>query len=1189
VPEPTVSSAVRVFISYARDDRKHARRVRRFWKFLREVGIDARLDAPAGEEPQDWPIWMRREIRAARYVLVIASPQYRLRAEGDVPPDVGRGVQWEARQLRDEMYEDHVAARLRLLPVVLPGCSADDIPDWMGRYSATHYTVAKYTVSGAEKLLRYVTGQPYETTPALGPGLVLPPRDGGAPDEPAETAGLGVIFRRLIDRDSPRNESLVQSDVRQFLLVADLGLDERDLGAEPDRQNLIGIDAGLAVVEVRADLRKPEVRGIAERQLAAYLAPDAGRRYVGILTDGAEWHLYRSTDARLLEVKSLLAATVEDLVSWLESVLATRQGIRPSPQEIRLKLGAESPAHALDNAELAAIYDRHRDLPVVRVKRGLWAKLLTTAAGTNFTDEDALFVDHTLLVAMAEIIGHAVIGIRPDDPTVGAAALMSGELFTRSQIGGVIEADFFDWIAEVPEGERFVKNLARRLTRFAWDEVEHDVMKVLYESIISPQTRHRLGEYYTPDWLAEEIIAECVTDPLGQRVLDASCGSGTFLFHAVRGYLAAAEAAGITGAAAIPGLVAHVMGIDVHPVAVTLARVTYLLAIGLSRVRADDRTPFAVPVYLGDSLRWGHETTMFTYDGLSVATATDHQMFVDQSDGSGQLNFPERVVADADKFDRLVNDFASRATRRAPRSAVPSVDAILELFAVHNEDRQVLRETFRTICELHDEGRDHIWGYYVRNVARPAWLARPDNRVDVLVGNPPWLAFRYMTDVQQVSFRAMSTERNLWAGAMVATHQDLSALFVARCVELYLRPGGRFGFVMPLATLSRRQYAGFRAGNYPVSSQPVRVMFDRPWDLHRIKPAFFPVPASVVFGRRSEAQESATPLRGVADIWSGRFATATASRAEAAPHATRTRDESGPEPTLRASPYFMRFAQGAAVVPRFLFIVEPDDAGPLGVGAGRRAVQSLRSANEKMPWKGLATLHGTIERRFLRRIYLGSSILPFRPLPPPLALVPWDGERLLHAADERLDRHPGLAEWWRAAELLWDRYRSSDRLSLIEQLDYRGKLSQQFPPATCRVVYTKSGMYLAAASVVDAEAIIDQQLYWGSITDLSEARYLTAILNSSVLTMAVRPLQSRGEYNPRHFDKLVFQLPIPLYDAADSAHQWLVALAERAEEVAAGVELRVERFETQRRRIREALAANGVAADIDAIVKPLLA
>jgi hypothetical protein len=132
-------------------------------------------------------------------------------------------------------------------------------------------------------------------------------------------------------------------------------------------------------------------------------------------------------------------------------------------------------------------------------------------------------------------------------------------------------------------------------------------------------------------------------------------------------------------------------------------------------------------------------------------------------------------------------------------------------------------------------------------------------------------------------------------------------------------------------------------------------------------------------------------------------------------------------------------------------------------------------------------------------------------------------------------------------------------------------------------------MYLAATIVSDPTAVIDHKLYWGPAATHDEARFLTAILNSAVLTMAVRPLQARGEHNPRDFDKYIFQLPIPLYDPRDSAHILLVALAERSERVAAGIALPNVRFEAQRRRIREALVDDGVSVEIDAIVKTLLA
>ena len=89
-----------------------------------------------------------------------------------------------------------------------------------------------------------------------------------------------------------------------------------------------------------------------------------------------------------------------------------------------------------------------------------------------------------------------------------------------------------------------MSDMARRLSVFAWVGVDHDVLKALYQSVIEPETRHRLGEYYTPDGLAHRIVETVVAEPLTSRVLDPACGSGTFLFHAVRKFLEAAKLGG---------------------------------------------------------------------------------------------------------------------------------------------------------------------------------------------------------------------------------------------------------------------------------------------------------------------------------------------------------------------------------------------------------------------------------------------------------------------------------------------------------------------------------------------------------------------------------------------------------------------------------------------------------------------
>lgn len=921
---------------------------------------------------------------------------------------------------------------------------------------------------------------------------------------PTGAIDLDALARRLSARAPHRTEANVQSDLHALLLAAPLQLEEHNLSdivlEQPaGARRRIDVEAGFCVFEVKRDLRRGNVREEAIEQLAGYVEArtrDMDQRYVGVLTDGAEWLLYHLLDGELRHVSTFLLddkkPDIDGLEVWLEGVLATSEKVKPTPTEIGRRLGAESAGHLLDRAEVKALYEKNRKHRGVQLKRELWARLLTTAFGTGFTDSDELFIEHTLLVTTAEIIAHAVIGLDPTAQDISAASLLSGQLFADAQIHGVIDADFFDWTVEVEGGERFVRALARRIARFAWQDVEHDVLKILYESVISTAQRKKLGEYYTPDWLADRIVDATVTTPLAQRVLDPSCGSGTFLFHAIRRYLSAAASAGLGDAAALVGVTGRVVGMDIHPVAVTFARVTYLLAIGTARLRAPDRPPLSIPVYLGDSIQWGQERTLFTANALVISTTGSGELW------GTELRFPAGAVSDAGQFDRLVGELANLAAlNRGPGSPVPSLAGIFRRYSIQPADQTVIGETFRTLCRLHDAGADHIWGYYARNLARPYWLSLPENRVDVLVGNPPWLAYRFMTPKMQQEFRALSEERGLWAGAAVATNQDLSGLFVLRAIERYLKEGGTFGFVMPWATLRGRQFAGFRRGRYERKAEtPLVLRFGTPWDLHGVKPAFFPVPSSVVFGDRDESGRL-TALPGDVQVWKGKLAQPNLGWENAASRIKRVAGKvhrAAPAQAGAGSPYAARFSQGAIIVPRVLFFVDEKHSGPLGSGAGRITVKSRRSANEKKPWKDLPALEGKVDRQFVRPTHVGDTVLPYRLLDPRLAVLPTEGNRVLDGTDDRMPLYPGLQDWWRRVETVWNDNRSkSTTLSLREQLDYRKKLSAQLPlvPGALRVVYSKSGMYLAAAIVRDP-SVIDHKLYWGTAASLDEARYLEA-------------------------------------------------------------------------------------------------
>lgn len=107
-----------------------------------------------------------------------------------------------------------------------------------------------------------------------------------------------------------------------------------------------------------------------------------------------------------------------------------------------------------------------------------------------------------------------------------------------------MEGDFFRWYLyafDSPELKEAIKEIARGLSEFepatsTLDPIStRDLLKKLYQYLVPKEVRHRLGEYYTPDWLAELLLNEVGYDGNTlKRFLDPACGSGTFLVLAIQ-------------------------------------------------------------------------------------------------------------------------------------------------------------------------------------------------------------------------------------------------------------------------------------------------------------------------------------------------------------------------------------------------------------------------------------------------------------------------------------------------------------------------------------------------------------------------------------------------------------------------------------------------------------------------------
>ncbi|MEV6622151.1 SEFIR domain-containing protein [Amycolatopsis sp. NPDC051106] len=250
---PDAGTPPRVFITYSHDDKRHFDLVREFATFLRTgVGIDVRLDQWADDGRRDWSLWAIEQLAEADFVLVIASPDYKRRAEGTEVPHLGRGAQFEAAMIRDNLTQDLPRATRRILPVVLPGRRVEEIPSFLNAHSTTRYEIKEFTPAGVAELLVAFTGVARFMLPEIGTFV-------GAP--PESRTAKPILLTSVL---SPASRS---SDIRMT-------------GAEID-----GMHRGDSIV-YRPSLFANEPRAVVEYNL--------GRRYTGfeavagVLDDAAD-------------------------------------------------------------------------------------------------------------------------------------------------------------------------------------------------------------------------------------------------------------------------------------------------------------------------------------------------------------------------------------------------------------------------------------------------------------------------------------------------------------------------------------------------------------------------------------------------------------------------------------------------------------------------------------------------------------------------------------------------------------------------------------------------------------------------------------------------------------------------------------------------------------------------------------
>ena len=126
---------------------------------------------------------------------MICTETYHRRVKGDEEQGKGLGVVWEARIIRQLLY-DAGAISDKFVPILFSDASAEQIPTPIKGW--TYYVVD--TEDGYEELYRRLTGQPRLLRPALGKIRPMPIRRRQWPEGTMRAASSSLHPREMAER-----------------------------------------------------------------------------------------------------------------------------------------------------------------------------------------------------------------------------------------------------------------------------------------------------------------------------------------------------------------------------------------------------------------------------------------------------------------------------------------------------------------------------------------------------------------------------------------------------------------------------------------------------------------------------------------------------------------------------------------------------------------------------------------------------------------------------------------------------------------------------------------------------------------------------------------------------------------------------------------------------------------------------
>ena len=401
--------------------------------------------------------------------------------------------------------------------------------------------------------------------------------------------------------------------------------------------------------------------------------------------------------------------------------------------------------------------------------------------------------------------------------------LEAGSIFRHLNITNFLEGDLFAWYTGVWTApiEKLVREMVARLDTYNPGTLSEDpagsrdLLKKLYQQLFPKSVRHDLGEYYTPDWLADHVLNELgyVGDP-DKRLLDPACGSGTFLVMAInrirKWYDENRERCRFDEGELCRKVLANVIGFDLNPLAVMAARTNYLIAI---RGLIGQSGKVEIPVYLCDSI-----LTPSEYGGLFAGALGKAKSL---KTAPATFIIPTEIATNREDVAKYAEQLEFCVCNGyAPEEFIQRCrDEGLQI-----NEHTLHVELYSVLVKLDKANKNGVWARIIKNAFAPLFIGK----VDYIAGNPPWVNWESLPEDYRNSLKPLWQQYGLFtltgsAGRLGGGKKDLSMLFVYAGIDNYLRTSGHLGFVITQSIFKTKGAGdGFRSLQY--SRDGVRII-----------------------------------------------------------------------------------------------------------------------------------------------------------------------------------------------------------------------------------------------------------------------------------------------------------------------------------------------------------------------------